>query len=85
MKKLLSLTLIGIVGSGMLYAGEFEKKFEMMNSRIHFKIKRYKNNVAAQDFLTKKLACIKNAKSIDDLKACKKQFHPKTLKKLLQE
>ena len=43
-----------------------------MNSRIHFKINRYKNNVAVQNFLTKKLACIKNAKSMDDLKTCKK-------------
>jgi hypothetical protein len=83
MKRLLILTIILVMSGVALNAGGFEKKFEMMDSRIHSKMDKFKGNADAQDFLNKKLACIKKAKSIGDLKACKKEFHPKALKKLL--
>ena len=83
MNKLLSLALVTVVGSGALYAGDFEKKYEMMDSRIHSKMEKYKGNASAQDFLNKKLDCVKAGKSVGDLKACKKKYHPKALKKLL--
>jgi len=84
MKKILSLTLISMVTSGALYAGEFEKKFEMMYSRIKNKMEKYVGNQVAQDFLNKKLSCVKASKTLDDLKACKKKYHPKSLKKLVK-
>ena len=68
-----SLALIAVVGSGTLLANGFEKKYEMMDSRIHSKMEKYKGNQAAQDFLNKKLICIKNGKTVDDLKACNLQ------------
>ena len=83
MKKILNFALVFTMGSSALYAGGFEKRFEMMNSRIHTKMEKYKSNAAAQEFLNKKLSCVKAAKSEADLKACKKKFHPKDLKKLL--
>ena len=84
MKKLLSLVLVVMIGSSILYAGAFEKKYEMMDSRIHSKMEKYKGNSAAQEFLANKLACIKSSKSVKDLKVCKKTYHPKALKKLVK-
>ena len=84
MKKLLTIGLVAIIGSGALYAGEFENKFEMMKSRIDTKLAKFKGNSVATEFLNKKLACIKAGKSVGDLKACKKKYHPKALKKLVK-
>ena len=84
MKKLLILTIILVMSGVALNAGGFEKKFEMMDSRIHSKMDKFKGNANAQDFLNKKLACIKAAKTVKDLKACKTKFHPKDLKKLVK-
>ena len=84
MKKVITLTLASIVASSALYAADFGKKFEMMDSRIKSKMEKFKGNDAAQDFLSKKLACIKQGKTVADLKACKNKFHPKDLKKLVK-
>jgi hypothetical protein len=84
MKRLLALAIVTVVGSGALYAGAFEKKYEMMDSRIHSKMEKYKGNSMAQEFLAKKLACVKTSKSVKDLKVCKKTYHPKALKKLVK-
>ena len=83
MKKILIGTVLGILTVSALNAGEFEKKLEMMDSRIHSKMEKYKGNAAAEDFLKKKLECVKAAKNEEDLKACKAKYHPKDLKKIV--
>ena len=84
MKNLLKLTLVSVLVSTALYAGEFEKKSEMMQSRIASKAEKYKDNAAAQEFLSKKMSCVKAGKTVADLKACKKKYHPKDLKKIVK-
>ncbi len=84
MKKVVLSVVIVLLVLTSLHAGEFEKKYEMMDSRIHSKMDKYKGNAAAQDFLTKKLACVKAAKTVADLKACKAKYHPKDLKKIVK-
>jgi outer membrane murein-binding lipoprotein Lpp len=84
MKKVISTTLVAAVLGTALYAGAFEDKKEMMNSRIKSKMEKFKSISAAQDFLEKKLACVNKGKTVADLKACKKEFHPKALKKLVK-
>lgn len=85
MKKIIIGTVTILVFITTLNAGAFEKKYEMMDSRIHSKMEKYQGNEAAQDFLTKKLACVKAGKTVEDLKACKKKYHPKDLKKLVNQ
>jgi len=83
MKKLITIALIsGIIATSM-YAGGFDKRFEMMKSRIETKMQKLNGNSDAQKFLTNKLTCIKTAHTELELKECKKKFHPKMLKKLL--
>ncbi len=84
MKKTISLIIASMIASGIAVAGEFEDKYEMMDSRIKSKMEKYKANDAAQDFLNKKLDCVKASKAVADLKVCKKKFHPKALKKLVK-
>jgi len=83
MKKIITATVATLIVASSLNAGAFEKKYEMMDSRIHSKMEKYTGNSAAQEFLNKKLKCVKAGKSVEDLKACKKKYHPKALKKLL--
>ncbi len=84
MKKVLIGTIAGVLIVTALNAGEFEKKYEMMDSRIHSKMEKYKGNSAAQEFLAKKLSCVKAAKNVAELKDCKEKYHPKDLKKLVK-
>ncbi len=84
MRKILIGTIATVLTVTALNAGEFEKKYEMMDSRINSKIEKYQGNAAAQDFLSKKLACVKAAKNVTDLKNCKTKYHPKDLKKLVK-
>lgn len=84
MKTILGITILTIMVSSSVLAGGFSDRYEMMNSRIHSKMDKLKNNVAAQDFLNKKLDCIKASKVEGDLKVCKKKYHPKALKKLIK-
>ena len=83
MKKIIITTIATLIVASSLNAGAFEKRYEMMDSRIHSKMERYAGNSAAQEFLKKKLECVKAGKTVEDLKACKKKYHPKALKKLL--
>jgi len=83
MKKLITIALLsGIIATSM-HAEGFDKRFEMMKSRIETKMQNLNGNLDAQKFLTDKLTCIKTAKTENELKECKKKFHPKILKKLL--
>ena len=84
MKKVLIGTIAGTLMLTALNAGEFEKKSEMMDSRIHSKMEKYKGNSAAQEFLATKLSCVKAAKNVSDLKDCKEKYHPKDLKILVK-
>lgn len=79
MKKIIALAL----ACAALYASGFEKRHEMMDSRIHSKMEKFKGNAKAQEFLGKKLDCVKASKNEADLKACKKKFHPKDLKAIV--
>lgn len=79
MKKIVALAL----GCLALYAGGFEKRYEMMDSRIHSKMEKFQGNAKAQEFLNNKLNCVKASKTEDDLKSCKKKFHPKDLKAII--
>ncbi len=84
MKKLITGTIVTFIVTTSLNAGGFEKRFEMMDSRIHSKMEKYSNNPKAMEFLNTKLDCIKAATIEKDLKSCKKKYHPKTLKKILK-
>jgi hypothetical protein len=84
MKKVFIGAIAGLIVATALNAGEFEKKSEMMESRINSKMEKYKGNSAALDFLTKKMTCVKDAKTVDDLKNCKEKYHPKDLKKIVE-
>lgn len=86
MIKIIALASALLISGGALYADDaFEKRYQMMDSRIHSKMDKFKGNAEAQKFLETKLACVKASKTEADLKACKKKHSPKELKAIVSK
>jgi len=85
MIKKITLALVLFVAGNTLYADGFQKRYQMMDTRIHSKMDKFKGNAEAQKFLEAKLACVKASKTEGDLKACKKKHSPKELKAIVSK
>lgn len=86
MKKSLIITATCIAFTATtLSADGFTKRYDMMESRIKTKMEKFASNQEAQKFLKTKLECVKASKTEADLKNCKKKYHPKDLKKILNK